>query len=141
MKDVRIILGQAFEALTAIAKDHNLKSDKLDDDALNALLSDLAKLNELTEEAKRRAAGHIEVTLYMIGKETAPGEYAGFTHGPNPSKEDLLSGGVEHTVQLEDGDALVKSVQVGGVLNHVTLAIWLDNQWNETGDELKEVTA
>jgi hypothetical protein len=139
MKDVRTILAHAFNALMDISKDHDLKADKLDENELNALLSDLAKLSELTEEAKRRAAGYIEITLYAIGKETAPGEYSGFTHGPNPSQEALLE--YVATDGLEDGDALVKSVQVGGVINHVTLAIWLDDKWNETGDEPKEATA
>jgi hypothetical protein len=136
MKDVRIILAQTFGALMDISKDHDLKADKLGEDELNALLSDLAKLNELTEEAKRRAAGHIEVTLYAIGKETAPGEYSGFTNGPVPEYEQM-----EQCFGLEDGDALVKIVQVGGVVNYVTLAIWLDDKWNETGDEPKEATA
>lgn len=139
MKDVRTILAHSFDALVGISKDHDLKADKLSENELNALISDLHKLNELVGEAIRRSTGHIEVTLYMIGKETAPGEYAGFTHGPKLSKDELLGYVSENT--LEDGDALVKSVQVGGVLNHVTLAIWLDDKWNETGDELKEFEA
>lgn len=139
MKDVRTILAHSFDALVDISKDHDLKAEKLSEDKLNALISDLSKLNELTGEAMRRAAGHVEVILYMIGKETAPGEYDGFIHGPNLSKDDLLDYVSENA--LEDGDALVKSVQAGGVLNFVTLAIWLDDKWNETGDELKEFEA
>ncbi len=136
MRDVRIILGQSFEALTAIAKDYDLKSIKLDEDALDALCSDLAKLGELVGEATRRAAGHRVVTLYAIGKETAPGEYAGFTMGPLETREEMLSFG-----NLEEGDCLVKIVTSGGIVNYVTEAIWLDGGWNETGDELKAGTA
>jgi hypothetical protein len=135
MKDVRTILAHAFNALMDISKDHDLKADKLGEDELNALLSDLAKLSELTEEAKRRAAGYIEITLYAIGKETAPGEYSGFTNGPVPERKQMFD-----CFGLEDGDALVRMVTVGGVTNCVTEAIWLDDKWNETGDELKEAT-
>ena len=136
MKDVRIILSKAFGALTAIATDHDLKSTKLDEDALNALCIDLANLEELVGEATRRAAGHRVVTLYAIGKETAPGEYAGFTHGPTIDRDELKNVG-----NLEDGDCLVRMVSVGGMHDNITEAIWLDNEWNETGDELKAGTA
>jgi hypothetical protein len=139
MQDVRTILAKSFEALMAISKDHDLKVDNHDDAALNALLDDLSKLNELTGEAMRRAAGHIEVTLYAIGKELAPGEYSGFTHGPSQTAVFRDQPGEE--LGLEDGDCLVKIIQTGGVVNHVTEAIWMDDQWNETGDELKEMTA
>jgi hypothetical protein len=135
MKDVRIILGQAFDALTAIAKDHDLKSEKLDDEALDALVSDLAKLEELATEALGRAVGHKVITLYAIGKETAPGEYAGFTSGPVENRDDLSAFG-----NLEAGDCIVRIVSSGGIVNYVTEAIWLDEEWNETGDELKANT-
>lgn len=136
MKDVRIILGQAFEALTSIAKDHDLKSDQLGDDDLNALCSDIAKLSELVEESLVRAVGHRVVTLYAIGKETAPGEYDGFTSGPVENRDDLTAFG-----NLEAGDCIVRIVTSGGIVNYVTEAIWLDDEWNETGDELKAGTA
>jgi hypothetical protein len=132
MKDVRIILGQAFEALTSIAKDHDLKSEQLNDDDLNALCSDIAKLSELVEESLVRAVGHRVVTLYAIGKETSPGEYAGFTHGPTEVREEM-----EGVAGIEDGDCLVKIVTSGGIVNYVTEHIFLDGAWNETGDELK----
>jgi len=136
MKDVRIILGKTFEALMAISKDHNLKATTLPNDELNALRSDLAKLNELVVEASVRAEGHQVITLYAIGKESAPGEYDGFTHGPTPDRDELKNVG-----SLEDGDCLVRMVSVGGIQNNVTEAIWLDDEWNETGDELKAGTA
>jgi hypothetical protein len=121
--------------LTDIANDHDLKSDKLDDDQLNALISDIAKLEELTGEAMRRAIGHRVVTLYAIGKETSPGEYEGFTHGPVEEKNELKE------VVAEDGDCLVKIVTSGSVVNYVTEHIFLDGEWNETGDELKSGVA
>ena len=136
MKDVRIILGQAFAALTAIATDYDLKSDKLDEDDLNALCSDIAEVEKLTGEALRRAIGHKVVTLYAIGKETSPGEYAGFTHGPVEDREVM-----EGVADVEDGDCLVRIVTSGGIVNYVTEHIYLDGAWNETGDELKAGTA
>lgn len=137
MKDVRTILAHAFSALMAISKDHDLKADKLGEDELNALVSDLAKLEELVSEAKRRAAGHVVTTLYAIGKETAPGEYAGFTHGPVEDRAEME--GVE---VVEDGDCLVRIQTGGGVVNYLTEHIFLDGVWNATEDETpKEATA
>lgn len=136
MKDVRVILGQAFGALTDIAKNHDLKSDKLDENALDTLCSDIVALEELVGEALRRAIGHQVVTLYAIGKETAPGEYEGFTVGPCATREEVLGFDV-----FEAGDCLVQIVTSGGIVNYVTEAIWLDGLWEPTGEELKAGTA
>lgn len=137
MKDVRTILAHTFTTLMDISKEHDLKADKLPDEELGTLINTLGHLEELVQEAGRRVAGYITITLYAIGKESAPGEYAGFTHGPTPDRNEMFSFGSS----LEDGDCLVKMITVGGITNYVTEAIWLDDEWNETGDELKEGTA
>ena len=136
MKDVRTILAHAFSTLMSVSKDHDLKADKLDENALEALCSDLAELSELTREALRRALGHRVITLYAIGKETAPGEYEGFTIGPCETRDEVLGFDV-----FEAGDCLVQIVTSGGIVNYVTEAIWLDGLWEPTGEELKAGTA
>jgi hypothetical protein len=131
MKDVQIILAHVFDALMDISKDFDLKSDTLGNDELCVLRSDIAKLEELVAEAGNRAAGHQVTTLYAIGKETAPGEYAGFTHGPHPDRNEMAKLGSS----LDDGDALVRIMTSVHVVNYVSEQIWFENQWNETGDE------
>jgi hypothetical protein len=41
----------------------------------------------------------------------------------------------------EDGDALVRIETKDGVFNHVSEMIWLDGEWHETEDDLKETSA
>jgi hypothetical protein len=144
MNDVKATLALAWEAgqkgiesLREIAATHDFKLDVvLDNDTVEDLVVKLGDLEDQIREAKLRVAGHLVLTSYAIGKETAPGEYAGFTHGPVEGRDDLMSYG-----DLEDGDALVRIQTGGGVVNYLTEYIWLDDQWNATEDEPKEAVA
>ena len=136
MKDVRKVLGLAFKKLVAISDEYDLKADSLPQENIENLCLAIKEIEDTIHEAALRAAGHVAVTVYAIGKESAPGEYEGFTHGPVPQRE-LMEG----VSGLEDGDCLVRIVQQHGVANHVTEQIWLDGVWNETGDELKAISA
>lgn len=142
MKDVRAQLAVAFQHLHEIATGFDLKSESLPQDQIEDLVLAIKSVEDDLHEAALRAAGYVTVELYAIGKESAPGEYEGFTNGPVPQRE-LME---QATDQLEDGDCLVRIVQQNNVINHVTEAIWLDGVWNETGDtlpgeKLKELTA
>lgn len=136
MKDVRATLANAFQHLHEIATGFDLKADTLPQEQIEDLVLSIKNVQDELHEAALRAAGYVTLELYAIGKETAPGEYAGFTNGPVPQRE--LMAALDN---LENGDALVRIVHKNGVINHVTEAIWLDGEWNETGDELKEITA
>lgn len=145
MKDVKATLAIVWvgaqsvtEGLREIAATHDFTLDAvIENDVLEETVAQLADLEEQIAEAKRRVAGHITTTVYAIGKETAPGEYAGFTHGPVEDRDDLMTTG-----NLEDGDALVRIQTGGGVVNYLTEYIWLEDEWNATGDETaKEASA
>lgn len=148
MKDVKATLALAWiaaqaviEGLKEIAATNDFTSEaKLDNEVIEASICQIADLEEQLSEAKLRLAGWLVTTAYAIGKETAPGEYSGFTHGPIEDRNELTKT-VDYIGTLEDGDAFVRIVTGGGVVNYVTEAIWLDGKWNETGDELKEASA
>jgi hypothetical protein len=145
MKDVKATLALAWEAsqkaiesLREIAATHDFTLETvLANETIEDLVNSLADLEDQVREAKLRVAGHLVLTSYAIGKETAPGEYAGFTHGPVQDRDDLTNLG-----GLEDGDALVRIQSGGGVVNYLTEYIWLDEKWNATeDDEPKEASA
>lgn len=141
MDEVRKTLALAFSKLTEIATTHNeaLKSGEMEQEQLELLILEITETESTLHEAALRAAGYMTEVLYAIGKETAPGEYAGFTHGPVPQRELMVEVGTSGFA--DDGDALVRIETKGGVINHVSEMIWLDGEWHDTDDELKEATA
>lgn len=136
MNDVRKILALGFEKLNAIASEYNLKGESLPQEKIEDLCLAITDVESTLHEAALRTAGYVTVNLYAIGKESAPGEYLSFTHGPVPQRELM-----EEITGLEDGDCLVRMSTTQGVTNNVTLSVWMDDKWEETGDEEKEATA
>ncbi len=136
MKNAKRELKKAFDQLVKISKDHNLKAVDPESEAAQALLDDLLDLESTIQAAQKEAARHITTTLYAIGVETAPGEYAGFHYGPVADRQKMLDAPLFPDIfAIAHENVLVRIEQKGTVVTHVTEAIFLDGEWNDTGDE------
>lgn len=124
MNDVRTVLAQAWNELHTLGKAYNLKAG-LNTTSLDEFIAKLDSIEKLVHEAKNRACGYLTDEVYAIAKETAPGEYTAFTHGPHPSLDAMLA------CTPDDGEILVKITMKEGQPHYEELKGYLDGQWHD----------
>lgn len=122
MDDVRKKLADAWRKLHMIGETYKLK-DGLNPSGLDSLLIELDEFERMIHEAKKLAAGYQTKVMYAIAKETTPGEYTTFTHGPHSDVNAMLAS------SPDDGAILVRIEMKGGEPHYEELKGYLDGEW------------